>query len=146
MDRLVAANGQDIWRVAALQHDAQVLVAAVDGVAQYPGAGNAGVERRRHHRRSDLRLGGELNIVRNASCRSTLRVFDPFLGQIKAPVDQRMAFRAGVNEENADLTVLDPPCRAAVCRATPTEWLPFFTKPLSSRIKTPDGSPRRSIT
>src|SRR3954447_3108446 len=116
---LVAANGEDIRLVMALQHDAQRLVAAINRVAQHPCAGYAGLNRSRNHRDADLRFGGERHVFGNACRFATLHILDPVLRQIKTAVYKRMSLWARVAKENADLAVLDPAGRAAVLARDP---------------------------
>src|SRR5271157_1391608 len=126
---LIAANGKDIRLVVALQHDAQRLVAAVNRVAQHPSARNASVQRRRHHCDADLGLRGELHITWNSGQLPPLGVLNPVLWQIEAAVDQGVTFRARVTEENADLTVLDPPGGPAVLTRNPDRMAALLQEP-----------------
>ena len=118
---LVAANGEDIRLVVAFQHDAQRLVAAVNRVAQHPGAGNAGLERRRHHGDADLGLGGERHVVGNARRLPALRVFDPVLWQIETAVDQSVSSSGSRSRgrRRSDSSRSARPCRCIGARRRP---------------------------
>src|SRR3984893_18803925 len=126
---LVAANAQNIGLLAALEHDAQTLVAAVDRVAQDPRTGNARLQRRLDHCGADLRLGGEPHIVGNARPRPTLGSLGPIFRQIQTRIDQGVSFRTRIAEKNADLTVLDPSGRAAVLTRNPDRMAALLHKP-----------------
>src|SRR5262245_11401091 len=97
-----------------LQHHTQPLVAAVDAIAEDPGARHASLESCLHHCGANLRLGCENHIVRHIGFLATFCVLSPILWQIKAAVDQRMSLWRGVAEEHSDLTVLNTSCCAAV--------------------------------
>ena len=113
----------------AFEHDAQRLVAAVNGVTEHPSAENPGVERRLHHGDADLGLGGERNVVGNSSRLPALAVFDPVLWQIETAVDQSVSSWARVAKEDADLAVLDPPGRAAVLARNPDRMAALLQEP-----------------
>jgi len=46
-------------------------------------------------------------------------ILGPALGQVQLPVDESVPVSAGVGQEHADLTVLDPPGRARVLPLDP---------------------------
>ena len=83
----------------------------------------------------DLRLGFEPDILRHMRLFPPCRIICPCLRQIE-PVSDRQACRMiGDRQRNRDLTIVLFASRPQYCRATPTECVPFFVKPVSSTIQ-----------
>src|SRR4051795_11064456 len=99
---------------ARLDRAPQGAVGAVDAVPRHPRARHARVQRPLQHRRPELRLRGEGDLLRHAGPGAAARVARPALRQVERAVDQGVALEAGVAEEDADLAVLDPARGAGV--------------------------------
>ena len=68
---------------------------------------------------------------------------DPFLGQIQAAIQQRIAVRAGIAQKHTRPGSLPAsPNSPQYCRFTPAEWLPCLGKSLPSTSRTPSSSPK----
>src|SRR5262249_36358162 len=124
-----------------LQHHTQPLVAAVDAIAEDPGARHASLESCLHHCGANLRLGCENHIVRHIGFLATFCVLSPILWQIKAAVGQPMSLWRVVAEDLSDLTVLNRPCCAGLWTRAPDRWGAFFKKAGLVKNKTAGGIP-----
>lgn len=71
---------------------------------------------------------------------TTIGVLSPGGRQVERPIDQRPALAAGVGQEHAQLTVVDPPSRAGVLTLNPAERTPFLMSSVSSTMNTPVAS------
>ena len=86
------------------------------------------------------------NALRHARFRAARSIEGPGLGQVELAIDQRMPVAAGISEKHADLAVLDAPCSTAVLARHAGRLVPFFRKPVSSRISTASRSAKVSTT
>src|SRR3954451_19390806 len=59
-------------------------------------------------------ISGEVDLIRDGGRGTPVRILAPRLGQVELAVDQGVALAAGLGQEDADLHVLNPTCRAAV--------------------------------
>lgn len=94
-------------------------VGAVDLVPGDPPGRDSGGQRVRNHLRGQVRLGREPGLVRDAGLVAAVRIAGPGLGQVEAPIDERVPAPGGVGEEYRDLAVLDPPGGAGVLPLNP---------------------------
>ena len=101
-------------QVVLLQPAPQPAIAAIDRIGGHPGDRHPGVQGPLQHPAGQLRLGVELDLVRDPGLAAAPPVVGPALGQVQLPVHQRMPVAAGVGQEHADLAVLDPPGRARI--------------------------------
>ena len=146
---LIAANGENIRLVTALQHHTQALIAAIDQVTQHPGAGNAASS-------AAATIAMPIfGLVANVKSSGILAAFQArrLPRPRSSPLADQRGGRSGhvpsgshSREKRRSDGSLDPSGRAAVLAPDPAEWLPFFKNSVSSRTRTPDGSPRCSIT
>src|SRR4029453_9800700 len=104
----------NIGLAARFEHPPQPGVGAIQRVGQHPRAGRSGVQGGSDQVASGLRLGGERDRFRHLHAATPCRIAGPDLGEIKLPVNQRLAERARIGEEDANLTVLDPSGRARI--------------------------------
>ena len=112
-----------------LQPQPQLAVAAVDLVPGKPTERDTRIRCPLQHQLRQLRLGPEYRILRHPGLPPPLPVLGPYLGQVQFPVQQRPAPGAGIGQENANLTVLDPSRRAAVLTLHPNGLAALLEKP-----------------
>jgi hypothetical protein len=144
---------QDIAKGLSLQPESQGVVATLHAVGRHPGAGHARGDGALQQGAAELRLGGEGNIAGDTGHPPPLVIRRPLLGQVEGAVDQDPALAASLAQEHGDLTIFDAAGgagpvgqRSKYCRFTPTERVPFLTKPVSSSTSTAWSSPRCSTT
>jgi hypothetical protein len=140
-DGVAAGDGQDIRMVRPLQPAPEIGVSAVDFIAGHPGGRHRGGKRSRQHAESERRLGGKVNLLRHPGCSPWRGIVCPLLRQVQLAVEEGASLGARLAQEDPELAVL-PPAVPLYCRCTPTDFVPFFRKPVSSTMRTPAGSPR----
>ncbi len=122
--------------VAALQHDPQALVRAIQRVGQHKDVGHPGLKRGDDHLPRNRGLGGKRHLLGHAGLASLCPIRRSGLRQEQPPVDQRLPAAAGTGQENADLTVLNSSIRTRVLPHHADGVLSFFTKPVASTTST----------
>jgi hypothetical protein len=145
-DDVVAGDRQHVADLLFLKEGAQRPVVAVGLVGRDPGERDARGDGPLDHRLQELRLGPERRGLRRLrGCQAAL-VSCPGAGQVELPVDQRVALRRRVGQEDAELAVRDLACGARVLPLHPGRAGPFLLEPVSSPIRTPSGSPSAETT
>ncbi len=84
-------------------------IRSIHRISQNKSARDAGIKRLFDEIAGDLGLGGEADRIRDLRLAPPRFVFRPGFGQIKPPVDQRLAKPARISHENADLRIFDAP-------------------------------------
>ncbi len=128
-DGLVAGHSDDVADPALLQEGPELAVLAVRLIGGHPRSRNPGIERPGQHRAGQVRLGGELRVIRDRSLTAPVPVRDPGLRQVQLAVDQGPALAAGIGAEHAQLAVLHPPGRARVLPLHPGGLRPLLEEP-----------------
>ncbi len=109
-----AWDGQRVGAGLLFQEPAQVGAVAVDGIGDHPAHGQTRRLGALDHPLRQFGFGGKGDVGGDVSGEPARQIVTPLFGQIQFAVDQRMAQRRDVGEEDAHLTVVDLSRRPAI--------------------------------
>ena len=118
---MVAGDRQHVGDAPFLEEVAQRPVVAVGLIGRDPAERDPGRDCPLDHQLQELRLRPERRPLRDPRGRSRASSPGPGPRQVKLPVDQRAALRAGIGEEDPELAVRDLPGRARVLPLHPCQ-------------------------
>ncbi len=124
----IAGDGQHVGGLRRFQPDASVQIPTLDGIGNDPGKRNLRLPKALDHLSGQFTFGLKANGVGNTCLPTPLLILSPAQGKIQFPIQQRVAFDAGVGEKDPDLTVLNLARRPTLLLCDTCRFFPSFGK------------------